>query len=87
MLQRNALQVETRTKSDISDKGRQLQQLVGGSYRCEGVDICTCTRMCSESHKAVCLCRELISSADTIVAMAACCGEVVSQLNHLQVCA
>ena len=26
-------QVETRTKSDINDKGRQLQQLVGGSYR------------------------------------------------------
>ena len=37
VLQHNALQVETRTQSDINDKGRQLQQLVGGSYRCGGV--------------------------------------------------
>lgn len=29
------LQVETKTKTDIEEKKKQLRQLVGGSYRCD----------------------------------------------------
>ena len=87
------LQIEARTRSDIEDKKRQLRQLVGGSYRQAMHSDCCAAQLLvidrADLHGCALLmqwsgCRDLISSADTILSMVQSCQSVVDHVSTVQ---
>ena len=94
------LQIEARTGKDIELKQHQLRQLVGNSYRCactsaqrprcQDVSCFIQLKMCMKYLMPLLIallnaCRDLIGSADTIVAIARNCEGILGDVSDIQV--
>lgn len=82
--QQPSRQVEARTRQEIEEKKQQLRHVVGDSYRCAHGR--TCLGDCCRAVRTLlsALCRDLISSADTIVDISRSCHRVVEVISSLQ---